>query len=190
MSGRYLLRTVSGIASVSIALPHGVSILPLHMHGDDRGVFTEVYRLSWNSEFPTVQWNYVRSRQGVLRGVHMHKFHHDYLILVEGRAVFGLKDLRPRSPTEGMTAMVEASGDCLQAITIPPGVAHGFYFHTDAVHLYGVSRYWDLEDELGCPFDDPQLGLVWPNPNPHRSERDLTASPLSALLRHAPVWQG
>ena len=28
--------------------------------------------------------------------------------------------------------------------------------------MYGVSKYWDPDDELGVRWDDPALGILWP----------------------------
>jgi dTDP-4-dehydrorhamnose 3,5-epimerase len=85
----------------ALASPTGVAVTPLDMHRDARGVFTEVFRASWGVGFSPVQWNVVQSAQGVLRGVHVHPVHEDYLVLLLGHATLGLRDLRPGSPTLG-----------------------------------------------------------------------------------------
>ncbi|MCH8346086.1 MAG: dTDP-4-dehydrorhamnose 3,5-epimerase family protein, partial [Chloroflexi bacterium] len=74
----------------AIELPAGVHLRPLQANEDDRGVFTEVFRKVWDTGVDPVQWNFVTSRAGVLRGVHVHVRHDDYLILVKGRASVGL----------------------------------------------------------------------------------------------------
>ena len=153
------------------------------MHHDPRGAVTEVFRESWETGIAPVQWNVVRSEAGVLRGVHVHVRHDDYLILLDGRALVGLRDLRPHSPTSGRTCLFEMRGDELAALTIPPGVAHGFYFPEAAVHLYAVSEYWDPADELGCHWADPALEIPWPAEPAILSTRDAAAPPLSVLLR-------
>ena len=56
-----------------------------------------------------MQWNAVWSEAGVLRGVHVHIRHDDYLTVPVGRASVGLRDLRRGSPTEGLSALVELS---------------------------------------------------------------------------------
>jgi dTDP-4-dehydrorhamnose 3,5-epimerase len=149
----------------------GVDLRPLQTHGDDRGSVTEVFRQGWRDE-PYVQWNYVRSTAGILRGVHGHFRHNDYLVLLEGAALIGLRDLREGSPTEGRVEMVEMSGDNLQTLSIPPGVAHGFYFSRPSTLIYAVTHYWDTSDELGCRWDDPALGIPWPVETAQISPRD------------------
>ncbi|MCK6457836.1 MAG: dTDP-4-dehydrorhamnose 3,5-epimerase family protein [Phycisphaerae bacterium] len=169
-------------------LPDGVRLLPLQMNADPRGVFTEVFRQQWAPEFQPIQWNFVRSEANVLRGVHVHVRHSDYLVVLAGRARIGLVDLRPGSPTEGLRAELEVHGEGLQSLCIPPGVAHGFYFHEPALHLYAVTHYWDPCDELGCRFDDLQLGLSWPTRSPLLSPRDERLPPLTALRGQVPAW--
>ena len=172
-------------------LPFGVKYRALTMHKDDRGVFTEVFRAAWNTGIVPVQWNVVSSGAGVLRGVHVHLQHFDYLIIQKGRATIGLRDLRKGSPTEGMAEVLEMSGDELGALTTPPGVAHGFYFHEPSVHMYSVSHYWDLSDELGCHWADPALEIPWPIKEAHLSPRDASAQSLAELMKeiapHQPI---
>jgi dTDP-4-dehydrorhamnose 3,5-epimerase len=175
--------------SQDIALPSGVKYRKLAMHRDDRGVFTEVFRASWDTGIAPMQWNVVSSQPGVLRGVHVHIRHTDYLTVLKGRATIGLRDLRKGSPTEGMTAVVDLRGDDLGAITTPPGVAHGFYFHEPSVHMYCVSHYWDLADELGCLWSDPALEIPWPMKDAHVSPRDATAQSLAALMQEIAIHQ-
>ena len=171
-------------------LPDGVQLMSLAKHADERGVFTELFRQSWFSTLTPVQWNAVQSRANVLRGVHVHLRHADYVTVVSGRAVFGLCDLRSESPTSGLRATIEVDGHDMAAIIIPPGVAHGFYFPEPSVHVYAVSEYWDVEDELGCHFADPDLSLGWPSSTPLLSERDATLPPLSHLMSRIASWTG
>ncbi len=165
------------------SLPQGISLYPLVINSDDRGSFTEVYRDSWQVGPRPLQWNFVCSAQNVLRGVHVHLKHSDYLILVAGKASIGLYDLRFDSATRDTSALVEMSADNLTALTIPPGVAHGFYFHTQSAHIYSVSEYWDPADELGCLWNDPDLGIQWPVSEVRLSRRDAALPSLKELLR-------
>jgi dTDP-4-dehydrorhamnose 3,5-epimerase len=167
-------------------LPDRVALRPLAPHADDRGVFTELFRDSWALDVEPVQWNAVRSEANVLRGVHGHLRHEDYLTLVAGRATIGLHDLRPGSRTEGLGATVELDARKPAALVIPTGVAHGFYFHEPSVHVYAVSHEFDPADELGCRWDDPALGIEWPCAEPLLSQRDRDLGPLSELRA---VWR-
>ena len=168
-------------------LPTGVSVLPLTPHADERGIFTELYRASWEPGVAPVQWNAVRSEANVLRGVHAHLRHTDYLTLALGRATIGLHDLRGGSPTEGLGTTVELHAGEPAALVIPVGVAHGFYFHEPSLHVYAVSHEFDPADELGCRWDDPTLGISWPCSTPLVSSRDRDLGSLSELRD---VWLG
>lgn len=169
-------------AATGIALPAGVALHQLTSHRDERGSFTELYRREWGTGVDPLQWNVVASEAGVLRGVHVHVRHADYLTVVRGRASVGLRDLRSRSQTAGRSALVELRAEAMTAIVIPPGVAHGFLFHEPSTHVYAVTHYWDLEDELGCHWADPALEIPWPEPPAMLSERDSAAPSLDALL--------
>jgi dTDP-4-dehydrorhamnose 3,5-epimerase len=164
-------------------LPEGVAAHPLDPHRDERGVFTELFRESWGLSVAPVQWNAVRSEANVLRGVHAHWRHSDYLTLVAGRATIGLHDLREGSPTEGLGATVELAAESASALVIPTGVAHGFYFHEPSIHVYAVTHDWDPADELGCRWDDPKLRIPWPCDDPLLSDRDRRLGSLSGLRR-------
>lgn len=63
-------------------------------------------------------------------------------------------------------------------------MAHGFYFPEPSVHIYGVSEYWDLNDELGCHFLASELNLDWPDKNPNISERDSALGSYQDLLNN------
>ena len=162
-------------------LPAGVELHTLEPHADERGVFTELFRDSWGLAVSPAQWNAVRSDANVLRGVHVHWRHSDYLTVVSGRASIGLHDLREGSETEGLGVVVELASEAPSALAIPTGVAHGFYFHEPSIHVYAVSHEFDPADELGCRWDDPELGIPWPSSDPHLSERDRALGTLREL---------
>src|SRR5678815_1976376 len=110
-----------------MTLPNDVRVVPLVTHGDVRGRFTELLRMSGVSGPTPIQWNAVESQRNVLRGVHVHIVHWDYFFLVRGEMQLGLHDMRPESTTYRLSAMIRLVGSELCGVTIPPGVAHGFY---------------------------------------------------------------
>lgn len=179
-----------GEASYSAGASGRVTLRPLAPHADARGVLTELHRESWGVEAPLAQWNLVQSETNVLRGVHVHREHWDYLILATGRMFVALYDARDDSPTEGLGASLEVSGVEPTAITVPPGVAHGFYFRDPTILVYAMSHEWDPVLDLGCRWDDPTLGVTWPCTEPLRSEKDRSLGSLTELgnaWREAPV---
>jgi dTDP-4-dehydrorhamnose 3,5-epimerase len=168
--------------------PEGVSLTPLTAHSDSRGDLTELFRQEWQIGQPPVQWNLINSEPHVLRGVHVHPIHEDYVILLSGRVLLGLCDIREDSPTWGARTFIELTGQQLQGVFIPNGVAHGFYFSERSTLLHSVSHYWNIQDELGCRWNDPVLNLPWPIRNPLLSERDITAGSFEQMcLDHAAV---
>jgi dTDP-4-dehydrorhamnose 3,5-epimerase len=122
------------------------------------------------------------SNSNVLRGTHVHVTHSDYLTVCTGRVVIGLKDIRPDSQTYGKAQSIVFRGDDAVALTIPTGVVHGFYFSEPTILLYGVSEYWNPSDELGCMWNEPELGLSWPTKTPILSPRDQLAGSFQAMV--------
>lgn len=183
------MQNVATSSEINTRLPVGVRIVPLVTHSDDRGELTEIFRQSWVPGMTVCQWNCVRSEAGVLRGMHAHLKHEDYLFLAAGSCVYGLFDCRRGSPTEFLSARIEASQDAPFALVIPTGVAHGFYFRTASLHMYSVTQYWDRNDELGCRYDDLDLGIEWPSARVRLSARDEKLSSLRALLELIPPWK-
>lgn len=163
-------------------VPDGVQIKALTKHADQRGYLFEAYRQSSMSP-PMIQWNYNASYKNTLRGVHLHVAHTDYLTLLEGIMLIGMRDIRMGSKTEGLTSLVKFVSSEPRVIIIPPGVMHGFYFPENSRHLYGMDCYWDEESELGCRWDDPVLNIPWPSINPILSTKDDNAPSFQALMQ-------
>lgn len=164
-------------------LPSGVKLIPLLMHHDNRGMVAELYRKEWDISLEALQWNISHSKSNVLRGVHLHPKHLDYLIVLKGHMTLYLHDVRPASASKGKTFVIDLKADILQAIVIPTGVAHGFYFNEDSTHIYAVSEYWDEEDELGCMWNSPELNISWPTHNPILSAKDQHALTYDAMIQ-------
>ena len=170
-------------------LPAGVELHPLQRHLDHRGSFTEVFREEWSDGVEPVQWNFVRSAAGVMRGVHVHVVHDDVVIALEGRVTLGLRDVREASPTHGLTAAIDLSGAAPAVAVIPHGVVHGLLFSEATTLLVGVTSYYDPADDLECAWSDPDLAIPWPATPTLVSDRDQAAPPFSALLERIRPWQ-
>ena len=168
--------------SASPCLIAGVNIQRLTAHLDTRGCFTEIFRESWLPSARFVQWNAVHSRAGTLRGVHVHRKHADYLVLLAGRMWLGLADLRHHPRSDIARTVIEITGSQPVSVAIPPLVAHGFLFAEDSVHVYAVSEYFNPADELGCRWNDSALGLEWPMTPTQLSARDQDLPSLGVLL--------
>ncbi len=163
-------------------LPEGVEIHSLTPHSDERGVLTEIHRVSWPQCQNLVQYNHVISKANALRGVHVHPAHTDYLYVSSGCMHLALVDIRKSSDTymQSWGLLIQATDH--SAVTIEPGIAHGFYFADPGSYIYGVDAYWDMKDELACRWNDPGLHLDWPCSKPLLSPRDQIAGSLDEMI--------
>jgi dTDP-4-dehydrorhamnose 3,5-epimerase len=169
----------------------GVRLLELTPEDDARGRLVEISRRSWLGEASPVQWNAVTTTGGALRGVHWHNRHHDVIVAIAGWVLAGLVDLRRGSPTERKAELLRLDAESPGALVVPSGVGHGLLSVEPSVVMYGVSRYWDPDDELGVRWDDPELGIPWPEQpgRPLISGRDAR-SPSLADAGPLPTWEG
>ena len=164
---------------------HGLELRPLTMNRDARGAFTEIFCDSWQLPIAPVQWSLVTSKARVLRGMHLHVRHDEYITVIQGRACVGLYDMRPDSPTVGQSALIELDGQAQCCLAFPRGILHGWYFHEDSVHLQAVSESYEdygPDDNRGCLWSDPELNIAWPDASPTLSPR-AAAFPTLAQLR-------
>ena len=140
------------------------------VHGDERGYFMETYNERDMKEagvdIKFVQDNQSMSVKGVLRGLHF-QIHYPQCKLV--RAVRGTVfdvavDIRPGSETYGKWYGVELSAENKKQFLIPEGFAHGFLVLSDeAEFCYKVNDFWHPNDEAGLAWNDPEIGIEWPN---------------------------
>lgn len=170
-------------------LPRGVTIRPLEPHHDRRGWLVEAFRESWAPGVDGAQVNITWSRAGTLRGSHVHGEHTDYFVMASGRTAVGIRDVRKRSPTFGMTAVVELSSESPSAMTVPPGVLHGLYFPVDSILLTVESRVYDPLEEIRCRWDDPELEIPWPFSAPILSDADRGAQSYREMMAAIAPWQ-
>ena len=165
----------------------GVHVAVLQVHEDPRGWVAEHYRRSWIPGARTaLQANLSRSAPNVLRGLHFHRRQADYWTVLEGEAFIGLYDLRRGSPTEGRSAGFPIASDAFRTLSIPPGVAHGFYTGSGLLLQYLVDEYYTGDDEFGVAWDDPALAVAWPCTDPVLSERDRANPTLARLGEDRP----
>jgi len=159
----------------------GVTLRRLESQRDERGALVEICRHVWVEPEVPVQWNLVVNRARVVRGIHWHEEHTDHIAPVSGALYAALVDLRPGSPTELVSEVVELDARSPALVTIPAGVGHGFYSERESAVLYAVTRYFDPTDEFGVQWDDPALGIEWPAgaATATVSERDQRMPPLS-----------
>ena len=171
------------------ALPADTTLTRLTAYVDERGMVAEIFRTSWPTGIAPLQWSTCISRAGILRGMHAHVQHDDYLCVVQGRLCIGLCDLRAGSPTERQSVFFEMTGESLSSLFIPHGVAHAFYAYEPTTYVLGTSHYYDPDDELGCFWTDDGLGIAWPFQSPELSARDAKLGTLEELLPRIRPWR-
>ena len=167
----------------------GVFRLELQLHGDNRGFFARSYcreelRVA-GAPFEIAQCNISHNREALtLRGMHYAK-----APAAEGKIVRCtagcvwdvVADLRPDSPTYLKWVAQELSADNRFSLLIPPGVAHGFLsLRPDSEVLYLMSETYRPDCSAGVRWDDPALGIRWPDRPAVMSDRD----------RALPLWEG
>ena len=137
--------------------------------GDSRGYFLESYsqrdfeQAGINARF--VQDNQSRSVKGVLRGLHFQKSRPQgkLVSVIEGEVFDVAVDLRPSSPSRGKWYGVVLSGEKKNQLFIPEGFAHGFLVLSQtAVFSYKCTDFYYPEDEGGIIWNDPAIGIRWP----------------------------
>jgi len=134
------------------------------------GYYMETYnkdvfeKLGLNIRF--VQENQSMSKKGVLRGVHLQKNHPQGKLIrvIKGKVFDVAVDLRSESSTYKNWYGIELSETNKKQFYIPEGFAHGFLALTDDVGLcFKVTDYFYPGDELGFVWNDPEIGIEWPN---------------------------
>jgi dTDP-4-dehydrorhamnose 3,5-epimerase len=164
------------------------------VHGDHRGFFHETYRrnvyeeLGITDEF--VQDNHSRSGKGIVRGMHfqigagMAK-----LVRCSSGAILDVVvDLRKGSPTYGQWEGFELDDENLHQLYVPVGFAHGFCVTSEIADvMYKCSGYYDESIERGIAYNDPEVGVEWPQGvELIPSERDATAPRLGEVEAELP----
>src|SRR3954454_25324148 len=147
----------------------GLVLLAPKVHGDERGFFVETFRADVAAahgipaEF--VQDNHSRSRQGTLRGIHFqtHPGQGKLVRVARGRVFDVVVDLRRGSATFGQWEGVELDDTSGRMLWIPVGFGDGFLVLSEvADFVYKCTNYSVPAPEAGLRFDDPALGVAWP----------------------------
>ena len=173
----------------------GVFEITPRKFGDDRGFFSEAYKVKALAE-TGIDLNFVQDNhsysaaKGVVRGLHyqLSPFAQDKLVRVIRGAILDVAvDIRKKSPTFGKWVSLEVSAEKWNQILVPKGFAHGFITLTeDTEVIYKVTDYYAPEHDRSIRFDDPAIGIDWPMPasGVQLSEKDEKAP----LLANAEVF--
>jgi dTDP-4-dehydrorhamnose 3,5-epimerase len=164
---------------------------PIHIPGayrislspfvDDRGAFS---RLFCSEEIaaightaPIVQVNHsLNKEKGTVRGMHFQYPPHAEVKIIRclrGSVFDVMVDLRPGSPTFLKWYGIELTPEAFNMIYIPEGCAHGFQtLQPDTELLYFHTAAYNKRSEGGVLHNDPMIGIDWPLPAVHLSEKD------------------
>ena len=150
----------------------GAFVVETKQFGDHRGYFMETYRRdefeAAGLHYTFVQDNQSCSNKGVLRGMHFQKMHPQAKLV---RVIFGevfdvIVDLRKDSMTYGQWEGIVLSNENHRQLLVPKGFAHGFQVLSDmAVFAYKCDDVYHPEDEGGIIWNDPDIGILWPDKN-------------------------
>ena len=101
---------------------------------DGRGIIQTFYPMQYN----IVEWNYIVTLKGAVRGHHYHKEFDEYIMFVEGEGVY-------TELTDGKELVTPVSaGDC---IYLPMLVPHTFYPTADCKMIAMITKRWTDCDE-------------------------------------------
>jgi dTDP-4-dehydrorhamnose 3,5-epimerase len=156
----------------------GLLVVRWTHHEDERGFFRQTYQTSeiaavLQREVRFLQANHSRSRARVLRGFHAEEW--DKCIYVaRGTATCVVADIRRGSKTFGKTqtfVLGDPPGERVR-LFISKGLCNAFYCHTEVDYFNEVSEEFDPSRRAGIIWNDPDLAVSWPDPDPIISESD------------------
>ena len=147
----------------------GLYIIEPTVFSDSRGYFVETYNRRDMEELG-ITLNFVQdsqsmSHKGTLRGLHYQKQHPQAKIIrvIRGRIYDVAVDLRSGSSSFGKWFGLELSEDNHRQLLISRGFAHGFLTLSDvATVCYKATDFYHPGDEGGIAWNDPELGVDWP----------------------------
>jgi len=151
----------------------GVLVIQPEVSHDPRGFFLESWqRDRFNEavgrEVEFLQDNHSRSLRGVLRGLHWQRepMSQAKLIAVMQGDIFDVAvDVRPGSSTFGRWVGEVLSGESRKSLWIPEGFGHGFLVLSETADVvYKASNFYSPAHECSIRWNDPFLGISWPDP--------------------------
>ena len=91
-------------------------------------------------------------------------------------------DVRTGSPTFGRWEAAKLDDELHRQLYVPVGFAHGFCVLSESADvLYKCSSYYDPEQERAIAYDDPDVGIDWPELELTVSDRDRAAPRLAEI---------
>ena len=169
----------------------GAYVIEMEKREDERGFFAR----SWCArefaakglEHDLVQCNVsFNKRKGTLRGLHYQIPPHAEVKLIrctKGSLLDVIVDLRKDSPTFLKWFAVELTAINYRMFYIPKLFAHGFQTLEDETEIfYQMSSFYEPAASRGLRWDDPRLGINWPDASRTISKKDQAYRNLDVSL--------
>ena len=159
----------------------GAFIIDLEPIQDERGFFArswcgrefEAHGLNPNLVQCNISFN---KKKGTLRGMHYQASPHGETKLIRctmGSIYDVIIDIRNESKTFLKWFACDLTAENRKMLYVPVGFAHGFQTLEDNTEVfYQMSEYYYPEYAHGIRWDDPVIGIEWPNEEKIISEKD------------------
>ncbi len=168
----------------------GVWLIELELREDERGFLARTYcenefaAHGLNTRWPQCNLTLTRTRR-MVRGMHFQAEPKPEIKLIRcaaGAIYDVLVDVRRGSDTFGKWQGFELTSKNRRMLYVPGGIAHGFQCLEDSCEVfYQMSEFYFPDLARGLRWNDPEVGIAWPIPNPLLSERDKNLPLLSSL---------
>ena len=167
----------------------GVFLIKPQIIKDKRGYFFESFnqkKMNEKIKVNFVQDNQSLSSKNILRGLHFQKppFAQSKLVsVIQGSVLDVVVDIRNGSKTYGEYILEELNDTNHHQLFIPVGMAHGFLSLKDrTIFSYKCSEFYHKDSEDAIVWNDPEIGIKWPNISPTLSEKDKNAKKFSSFV--------
>ena len=153
----------------------GIKIFKLDFFKDNRGIFSEIYKIKKIKKKNFVFDCMSISKKNVIRGMHIQVKNPQakFLTVLKGKIFDVAIDLRKNSKTFGKYFSIYLSKKSYSSIYIPEGFAHGFCtLAKENIIYYKNSNYRDKKNEIGIIWNDSDIKIRWPIKKPILSLKD------------------
>lgn len=143
---------------------HGLQLIDLKTHADERGFFREVLRCEiLDPTFSAAQLSHSLVHTGVTKGWHGHILFSQMTYFATGAAVVVFTDRRPCSPTFGAFVERLTSDAIAPWVAVhPPGVLLAYRCTQGSAHVfYATSGVYDPSDEVRIDLQDGEIVYDW-----------------------------
>ena len=166
---------------------HGLYTIDFLSHVDSRGEFIKTIHAStfekFHLDFRFQESYFSISNKNVIRGMHFQIPPDDQnklVILVKGRIIDVVVDLRKESKSFGKYFVIELNESKRQGIYIGKGMAHGFIsLENDSILEYHTTTVYSEKNDKGIHYNS--FGFNWGVDTPTISERDMNFPPLNTF---------